>query len=163
MPSVLALSRQGLPQLRFNGDEKSGEHQDEGSRENKSARGGYILKEGSCAPQVTLLATGSEVSLADEARTMLEADGITTRLVSVPCLDLLLAQDEGYKTELLGPSVAVVVVEAGIEMGWAALTHGRASFVGMTGFGASAPAAELYAYFEITEEAIVAAAKAKLD
>ena len=162
-PSVLALSRQGLPQLRLNGDDKSGEDQDEDIRENKSARGGYILKEGFAAPQVTLLATGSEVSLADKARTMLEADGIATRLVSVPCLDLLLAQDWDYKTELLGPSNAVVVVEAGLEMGWAALTHGRASFVGMTGFGASAPAAELYTYFEITEEAIVAAAKAKLD
>ena len=94
---------------------------------------------------------------------MLEADGITTRLVSVPCLDLLLAQDEGYKTELLGPSVAVVVVEAGLEMGWAALTSGRTSFVGMTGFGASASAADLYAHFKITKEAVVAAAKAKLD
>ncbi|MDP7375897.1 MAG: transketolase, partial [Alphaproteobacteria bacterium] len=72
-PSVLALSRQGLPQLRLNVDDKSGEHQDEDSRENKSERGGYILKESSATPQVTLLATGSEVSLADEARTMLEA------------------------------------------------------------------------------------------
>ncbi|MEC7208601.1 MAG: transketolase C-terminal domain-containing protein, partial [Pseudomonadota bacterium] len=154
-PSVLALSRQSLPQLRFNGDEKSGEHQGDDSRENKSARGGYILKEGSAAPQVTLLATGSEVSLADEARTMLEADGITTRLVSVPCLDLLLAQDEVYKTELLGPSVAVVVVEAGLEMGWAALTYGRASFVGMTGFGASAPGGECMKNFGFTVENVV--------
>ena len=161
-PSVLALSRQGLTQLRLNGQDKSGEDHDEDSRENKSARGGYILKEGSAAPKVTLLATGSEVSLADKARAMLEADGISTRLVSVPCLDLLLSQDSDYKTELLGPSTAVVVVEAGLEMGWAALTHGRASFVGMTGFGASAPAAELYTYFEITKEAVVAAAKAKL-
>ena len=161
-PSVLALSRQGLTQLRLNGEDKSGVDQDEDSRENKSARGGYILKEGSAAPQVTLLATGSEVNLADKARNMLEADGISTRLVSVPCLDLLLSQDSDYKTELLGPSIAVVVVEAGLEMGWAALTHGRASFVGMTGFGASAPAAELYSYFGITKEAVVAAAKAKL-
>ena len=71
-PSVLALSRQGLPQLRLNGDDKSGEDQDEDIRENKSARGGYILKEGSADPKVTLLATGSEVSLADKARTVLE-------------------------------------------------------------------------------------------
>ena len=161
-PSVLALSRQSLPQLRLNGYDKSGEHQDEDNKENKSARGGYVLKEGSAATLVTLLATGSEVSLADEARTMLEAEGIATRLVSVPCLDLLLAQDEDYKIELLGQSAAVVVVEAGIEMGWAALTHDRASFVGMTGFGASAPASELYAHFQITKEAVVAAAKAKL-
>ena len=161
-PSVLALSRQGLPQLRLNVDDNSGEHQDEDSRENKSARGGYILKEGSANPQVTLLATGSEVSLADEARTILEAEGITTRLVSIPCLELLLAQDEDYKTELLGPSASVVVVEAGLEMGWAALTHGQANFVGMAGFGASAPASELFAHFKITKEAVVAAAKANL-
>ena len=161
-PSVLALSRQGLPQLRLNDHDKIGEHQVENSTENKSARGGYILKEGSSATQVTLLATGSEVSLADEARTILEEEGIATRLVSVPCLDLLLAQDEDYKTELLGQSAAVVVVEAGIEMGWAALTHGRASFVGMIGFGASAPAGELYTYFQITKEAVVASAKAVL-
>ena len=129
-PSVLALSRQGLPQLRLNGYEKSGVHQDE-HHGKKSARGGYVLKEGSATPEVTLVATGSEVGLADEARTMLEVEGIATRLVSVPCLDLLLVQDADYKTELLGPSAAVVVVEAGLEM------HGRASFVGMKGFGAS--------------------------
>ncbi len=158
-PSVLALSRQALPQLRLI---RGSEYNDEDSTENKSARGGYILKESSTAPQITLLATGSEVSLADEARSVLEAEGMATRLVSVPCLDLLLSQDEDYKTELLGPSRAVVVVEAGLEMGWAALTHGRASFVGMTGFGASAPAGELYAHFKITKEAVVAAAKAKL-
>ncbi|HCD63533.1 MAG TPA: transketolase, partial [Alphaproteobacteria bacterium] len=101
-PSVLALSRQGLPQLRLGED----------IAENKSARGGYILAEASAAPQVTLLASGSEVSLAAEARAILEAAGLPTRLVSVPCLDLLLAQDEAYKEELLGPSQALVVVEA---------------------------------------------------
>ena len=121
-----------------------------------------MLKEGSTDPQVTLLATGSEVSLADVARTSLEADGIATRLVSVPCLDILLAQDEDYKKGLIGPSAAIVVVEAGLEMGWAALTHGQASFVGMQGFGASAPADDLYAHFQITAEAVVAEAKTKL-
>ena len=156
-PSILALSRQGLPQLRLHNDNTS-----EDITENKSARGGYVLKEGSTDPQVTLLATGSEVSLADVARTSLEADGIATRLVSVPCLDILLAQDEDYKKGLIGPSAAIVVVEAGLEMGWAALTHGQASFVGMQGFGASAPADDLYAHFQITAEAVVAEAKTKL-
>ena len=156
-PSILALSRQGLPQLRLNSENTS-----EDITENKSARGGYILKEGSTTPQVTLLATGSELSLADAARTSLEADGIATRLVSVPCLDILLAQDEDYKKGLIGPSAAVVIVEAGLEMGWAALTNGQASFVGMRGFGASAPAEELYAHFEITTKAVVAEAKTKL-
>ena len=151
-PSVLALSRQGLPQLRLG----------EAIAENKSARGGYILNEASATPQVTLLASGSEVSLADEARTALEAAGVATRLVSVPCLDLLLQQNDAYKTELLGPSQAVVVVEAGLEMGWAALTGSNAAFVGMTGFGASAPAPALYQHFGITAEAVVAAARAQL-
>jgi transketolase len=80
----------------------------------------------------------------------------------VPCLDLLLAQDNSYKVELLGPSSALIVVEAGLEMGWAALTGSKAGFVGMTGFGASAPAADLYAHFKITKEAVVNAAKIRL-
>ena len=151
-PTVLALSRQGLPQLRL-GDAIA---------DNKSARGGYILPEASATPQVTLLASGSEVSLADEARTELEAAGTPTRLVSVPCLDVLLAQDEAYKTELLGPSEAVVVVEAGLEMGWAALTGSKAAFVGMTGFGASAPAPALYQHFGITAAAVISAAQQQL-
>ena len=151
-PSVLALSRQGLPQLRLGED----------IAENKSSRGGYILAEASAAPQVTLLASGSEVSLAAEARAILEAAGLPTRLVSVPCLDLLLAQDEAYKEELLGPSQALVVVEAGLEMGWAALTGGKGAFVGMTGFGASAPAPALYQHFGITAEAVASAAQDQL-
>ena len=155
-PSVLALSRQSLPQMRLIADNKDVE-----IAENKTARGGYVLKEASAAPQVTLLATGSEVSLAEEARVILEEEGIATRLISVPCLDLLLAQDDVYKNDLLGCS-AVVVVEAGLEMGWAALTGGKANFVGMTGFGASAPASDLYTHFHITKQAVVAAAKDKL-
>ena len=109
-----------------------------------------------------MLASGSEVSLAAEARAMLEAAGLPTRLVSVPCLDLLLAQDEAYKEELLGPSQALVVVEAGLEMGWAALTGGKGAFVGMTGFGASAPAPALYQHFGITAEAVASAAQDQL-
>ena len=151
-PSVLALSRQGLPQLRL-GDTIA---------ENKSARGGYILTEASATPQVTLLASGSEVSLADDARATLEASGVPTRLVSVPCLDVLLAQDDAYKADLLGPSQAFVVVEAGLEMGWAALTGSKAAFVGMTGFGASAPAPTLYQHFGITADAVVTAAQQQL-
>ena len=151
-PSVLALSRQGLPQLRLGDD----------IAENKSERGGYILAEASAEPQATLLASGSEVSLAAEARENLEQAGFPTRLVSVPCLDLLLQQDRSYIDSLLGPSAATVVVEAGLEMGWAALTGGKGAFVGMTGFGASAPAPALYQHFGITAEAVVSAVHAQL-
>ena len=150
-PSVLALSRQGLPQMRLDDIE-----------ENRSARGGYILREASAKPQIVLMASGSEVAIADAAREALEADGIPTRLVSVPCMDILLAQGANYIAELHGDAKAVVAVEAGIEMGWSAVTGLNGAFVGMNSFGASAPIADLYEHFGITSDAIIAAAKAKL-
>ncbi|MGB0396602.1 MAG: transketolase [Candidatus Puniceispirillaceae bacterium] len=151
-PSVLALSRQGLPQLRL-GD---------AVMENKSMRGGYILTEASDRPQIVLMATGSEVMIAEEARQELEAKGYPTRLVSVPCMELLLAQDKAYRQSLLGDAKSVVVVEAGIEMGWASVAGSDFSFIGMNSFGASAPAAELFRHFGITKEAVIDAALAKL-
>ena len=151
-PSILALSRQGLPQLRL-GDEVA---------ENKSAKGGYILTEASSQPKVTLLATGSEVAIADDARKALEADGIATRLVSVPCLDILMAQDDAYIDSLLGEGTVQIAIEAGIAQGWSDLIGRKGTFIGMTGFGASAPAGTLYEKFGITSDAICAAAKAKL-
>ena len=151
-PSVLALSRQGLPQLRL-GDAIA---------ENKSAKGGYILEEASAAPQVVLFATGSEVAIANEARQALEADGIATRLVSVPCLDLLMQQDEAYLTSLLPAGAKAIAVEAGIRQGWSDLIGREGQFIGMCGFGASAPIARLYEEFGITSEAIIASAKAAL-
>ena len=151
-PSVLALSRQGLPQLRLGDD----------IMECKSARGGYVLREASSEAEIVLMATGSEVMIADEARTQLEAQGHSTRLVSVPCLDLLLAQDAEYRRDLIGGAKSVVVVEAGIEMGWASVAGPDFSFIGMNSFGASAPAADLLRHFGITAQAVVDAALAKI-
>ena len=151
-PSVLALSRQGLPQLRLGDD----------IMECKSARGGYVLREASSEAEIVLMATGSEVMIADEARTQLEAQGHSTRLVSVPCLDLLLAQDAEYRWDLIGGAKSVVVVEAGIEMGWASVAGPDFSFIGMNSFGASAPAADLFRHFGITAQAVVDAALAKI-
>ena len=151
-PSILALSRQGLPQLRLG----------ESVAENKSARGGYELVAPSSTAQVTLLATGSEVTIAHEAQQSLEADGIPTKLVSVPCLDILMQQDEDYINSLLGENTVQIAIEAGIAQGWSDLIGRKGTFIGMTGFGASAPAGTLYEKFGITAEAIITAAKAKL-
>ncbi|OYW13511.1 MAG: transketolase, partial [Rhodospirillales bacterium 12-54-5] len=154
-PSVLALTRQALPSLRA-----------DYTPENLCARGAYVLREASAAPKVVLFATGSEVSLAVDAREKLEAKGIPTRVVSVPCMDLFWQQPETYRNELLvknhSPNHAVVriAIEAAIEQGWEKILGDNGIFIGMTGFGASAPAPELYQHFGITVEAIVAAASA---
>ena len=150
-PSVLALSRQGLPQMRI-----------DDIAENRSARGGYILREASAAPQVVLMASGSEVAIAEDARAALEAEGIPTRLVSVPCMDILLAQGADYLDSLRADAASIVAVEAGLEMGWSKLLGANGQFVGMDSFGASAPIAELYQHFGITAEAVVTAAKSGL-
>ena len=151
-PSVLALSRQGLPQIRLGDD----------VRDNKSAKGGYILKEASSAAKVTLLATGSEVAIADEARSELEAAGIATQLVSVPCLDILMQQDNAYLQSLLPDGAVAIAVEAGVRQGWSELIGRDGLFIGMNSFGASAPAKKLYEEFGITADAIIDAAKQAL-
>ena len=152
-PSILALSRQGLPQMRLGED----------IAENKSMRGGYVLREASAAAEIVLMATGSEVMIAEEARQQLEASGHPTRLVSVPCMDILIHQDADYRASLLAGAKSIVVVEAGIEMGWAHVAGPDFSFVGMRSFGASAPADALFRHFGITAEAVTKAALAKLD
>ena len=152
-PSILALSRQGLPQMRLGED----------IAENKSMRGGYVLREASAAAEIVLMATGSEVMIAEEARQQLEASGHPTRLVSVPCMDILIHQDADYRASLLAGAKSIVVVEAGIEMGWAHVAGPDFSFVGMRSFGASAPADALFQHFGITAEAVTKAALAKLD
>ena len=149
-PSVLALTRQNVPTLRT-------EHTDE----NRSARGAYVLAEAEGERRVTLLATGSEVSLAMEARKALQADGVGTAVVSMPSWELFEAQDDGYKASVLGTGVRVAV-EAAIRLGWDRWLGANGAFVGMTGFGESAPYQELYKHFGITAEAVVAAAKARL-
>lgn len=156
-PSVLALSRQNLPTLR-----------ETGGTENLSARGAYVLREASAAPKVVLMATGSEVEIAVAAGKALEAEGIPTRVVSVPSMELFRAQDKAYRREVLPEGTVRVAVEAAARMGWDWLLLGEggseatSDFVGMSGFGASAPAPRLYKEFGITAEAVAERAKALL-
>ena len=154
-PSVLALTRQGVPCLRAEGGNGA---------ENACARGGYVLREASGSmPRVVLLATGSECAIADEARQALEADGVPTRLVSLPCWALFDAQAPAYRESVLGGDDTVrVAVEAASPLGWERYVGPAGAIVGMQGFGASAPAKDLYAHFGITADAVVAAAKARL-
>jgi transketolase len=149
-PSVLALSRQKLPFLR----------EDDGS-ENLSARGAYVLRDAADAKAV-IIATGSEVSLAVEAAQTLAAKGIAARVVSAPCLDLFAEQDKAYRDTVLPEAVPVVAVEAALRYGWDSIIGRDGGFVGMTGFGASAPAGELYKHFGITAEAVVSEVEALL-
>jgi transketolase len=145
-PSLLSLTRQGIPTLR--GD----------SNENLSAKGAYVLAEAEGPRQVTILATGSEVFLAMEARAQLQKEGIATAVVSMPCWELFEQQDEKYRAAVLG-SAPRIAVEAAIKQGWERWLGENGGFVGMTGFGASAPGEQLYKHFGITAEAVVAAAK----
>ena len=155
-PSVLALTRQGVPCLRAGaGGNGSG---------NACAHGGYVLREASGeTPRVVLLATGSECAIADEARQTLEAAGVPTRLVSLPCWALFDEQEPSYREGVLGGADTVrIAVEAASPFGWERYVGPAGAIVGMRGFGASAPAKDLYAHFGITADAVVAAAKARL-
>jgi transketolase len=151
-PSVLALSRQGVPAVRLD-DEP----------ENLCARGGYVLAPAEGGPRrVTLLATGSEVALALEARAALEGEGTPTAVVSMPCWELFDEQPQAYCDEVLGAGTVRVAVEAAVPFGWERYVGPGGAVIGLRRFGASAPGPELYAHFEITAEAVVAAAKARL-
>jgi transketolase len=145
-PSLLSLTRQNVPTLR------------EAGKENLSARGGYVLAEAESARQVTIVATGSEVSLAMDARTQLLREGVAAAVVSMPCVELFADQDEKYRASVLG-SAPRVVVEAAIQQSWEGVIGANGAFVGMHSFGASAPGPDLYKHFGITTEAVVAAAK----
>ena len=145
-PSLLALSRQGLPTVRGNEDE------------NLSARGAYVLAESRGPRQITLIATGSEVSLALEAQKQLEAEGIATAVVSMPCWELFDEQNEDYRQRVLGTAQRIAI-EAGIKQGWERYIGDKGVFVGMTSFGASAPAEKLYEHFGIAASNIVKIAK----
>ena len=144
-PSVLALTRQNLPTVRT-------EH----SLKNLTAFGGYILAESKNKRKVVLIATGSEVSIAIEARNILEDKGIGTRVVSMPCWELFEKQDPKYQKKVLGRQVVRIGVEAGVQFGWEKWlismggNSNKYGFIGMKGFGASAPAAALYNHFGIT-------------
>jgi len=145
-PSLLVLSRQAVPALRniANG--------------NQSARGAYVLSEAEGERAATLIATGSEVSLAMAAKTALAKEGIQVAVVSAPSFELFARQDASYRTEVLGDAPRVGI-EAASGFGWERLLGAEGIFIGMDGFGASAPAEDLYEHFGITEAAVVAAVK----
>ncbi len=145
-PSLLALTRQGLATLR--GD----------NTENLSTKGAYILSDSDGAPEVTIFATGSEVEIAMEAKAKL---GAKTRVVSVPCAELFWQQSGEYQQNLVCNDSIKVAVEAGVRHGWDRFIGGHGIFIGMKGFGESAPYKELYAHFGITADAVVAAVKEK--
>ncbi len=151
-PSAMVLSRQDLPTLRT-------DHTDD----NLSARGAYVLAEAEDGErQATLLATGSEVSIAMRAREILQAGGTPTAVVSMPCWELFDDQDEAYRKQVLGPGTIRVAVEAAIRQGWDRYIRSHGGFVGMTGFGASAPAGELFEHFGITPAKVAEAVKSRL-
>ncbi len=150
-PSVLALTRQGVPSVRksFTAD-------------NLCAKGAYVLEEAAGDRRLTLLATGSEVAVALAARDILQAEGVGAAVVSAPCLELFEAQDAAYKTSVLGKGGLRVAIEAASPMGWDRFTAPDGIFIGMRSFGASAPADALYEHFGITPAGVVDAVKARL-
>ena len=156
-PSVLSLTRQNLPTLRR--DHKT---------KNLTAQGGYILADAIGKRQAILIATGSEVEIAMAARDALQAEGIGTRVVSMPCMELFAAQDDAYRKRVLPAGPVRVGVEAAVRQGWDAWLLGergreaKAGFVGMESFGASAPADTLYEKFGITADAVAAKVKSLL-
>jgi transketolase len=149
-PALMALTRQSLPLLR---------HQP--SPDNRSAHGAYVLAEAEGERQVTLLATGSEVSIAMEARDALVKDGVRAAVVSMPCWELFEAEPQGYRDQVLGAAPRVGV-EAAVRFGWDRWIGPRGAFIGMHGFGASAPGEAVYQYFGITPEKIAEAARSLL-
>lgn len=144
-PSVLVLSRQNLPTFRQDHD-------------NQSTRGAYILSPADGTPKAILFATGSEIEIAMKAQALLKEKGIPAQVVSVPSFELFRTQPDSYRAEILGPSSAVKVgIEAALRQGWDELIGSDGLFIGMKGFGESAPAEVLYKHFGITAEAVVEA------
>lgn len=147
-PSILALTRQGLPLLRVS------------AKENLTAKGGYVISDVAKGKkrQATIIATGSEVSLAVEAQQQLREEGIEVAVVSMPCTELFDKQDISYQEEVLGTAPRIAV-EAASKFGWERYVGLNGDIIGMDGFGASGPAEELYKYFGITKEEVVEAVK----
>ena len=156
-PSLIAFSRQDVPTVR-----------DKHTNENLSAKGAYELA-GDANAKVTFLATGTEISLAMEARAKLTAEGIPSRVVSMPCWALFEEQSEGYRKEVLGPGTVKIAIEAAARTGWDRYIgselldfdngSGGGAFIGMRSFGGSGPYKDVYKKFGITADAAVAAAK----
>jgi transketolase len=151
-PSVLALTRQNLPQL-------SKDFLDS----NRCAAGAYEISPAEGKAQVSIFATGSEVAIAVEGQKLLAAKGIAARVVSIPCFELFAAQPEAARRAVIGDAAVKIGVEAAVRQGWDAIIGSHGIFVGMDSFGASAPFKELYKKFGITAEAIAQAAMKKLN
>jgi transketolase len=151
-PSVMALSRQKTPAVRT-----------EPAAENLCALGAYELApaEGGAA-KASIFATGTEVAVALAARNLMQSRGVPTRVVSVPCFELFEKQTKGYRASVIGKAKARVAVEAAVRQGWERFIGETGAFVGMKGFGASAPHERLYAEFGITAEAVAEAALEQL-
>lgn len=143
-PSVMSLTRQNVPSVC------------EDRKDNLSAKGAYILKDSDGEPDVTIFASGSEVHLAMQAADKI---GKGARVVSVPCMDLFFEQDAAYIEKLTCNKSKKIAIEAAVRQGWDALIGPHGTFIGMSGFGDSAPAEILFTHFGITSDAIVAAAK----
>ena len=150
-PSVLALTRQNLPQLSQNF-----------LVSNRCAAGAYEIAAAEGKAEVSLFATGSEVSIAIAAKALLSARGISARVVSVPCFELLMEAPEAARRAVIGDAKVKVGVEAAVRQGWDAIIGSDGAFVGMTSFGASAPYKDLYKHFGVTPEAVADAAVRKL-
>ena len=151
-PSVLALTRQNLPQLSKDFLDK-----------NRCVAGAYEIAPAEGKAQVSLFATGSEVAIAVEAKKLLAAKGVSARVVSVPCFELLAEAPEAKRRAIIGDAKVRIGVEAAMRQSWDAVIGSDGGFVGMTSFGASAPYKELYKHFGITAEAVAQAALSKLD
>jgi transketolase len=151
MPSAMCLSRQKTPAVRV-----------VASDENLTARGAYEIKAANGEAKVTLFGTGTELALALKAAETLEAEGTPTRVVSVPCFELFEQQDAAYQASVIGRGTVRVAIEAAIKQGWERFIGEDGAFIGMSSFGASAPAEILYEKFGITADAVVEAARARL-
>jgi transketolase len=150
-PSVLALTRQNVPQIRRTLDDR-----------NRCVSGAYEISPADGRAEVSLFATGSEVAVAMAAQRLLAAENVNARVVSVPCFELFLAAPAETRRAVIGDAHAKVAVEAAIRQGWDAIIGSDGAFIGMTGFGASAPYQELYRQFGITAEKVAEAALSKL-
>ncbi len=148
-PCLLVLSEQPVPALRTD------------TAENRCARGGYVLAEANGPRAATLIATGSEVALALDARDLLAGEGVTVAVVSLPVWDLFARQDAAYRAAVLGDAPRFGI-EAGCAMGWDRWLGDAGVFIGLSGFGASAPGPELFRHFGITAEAVAAAVRRRV-
>jgi transketolase len=146
-PSILVLTRQKLKPARLSY-----------STRNLCAQGAYEVASSAKKSKAVIFASGSEVEIAMEAKAMLDKKGIPTRVVSVPSMELFEKQSKAYKAKVLGTEKTRIAIEAGLRMGWDRYIGPEGKFIGMTGFGASAPAEKLYPHFGITAKAVVKAA-----